>query len=190
MELIQISENKLKIMLSETDMIKYALDGESADYSKDETRRAFRHMLSRVRQMSGFDTRGERIFVQMYPSKGGGCEVFVTKLGDRKGEYFEVDTLSRTDVKKQTGNAYGFNSLENMLAVCRYLYNCRSDCRHEGKAFRDDRGNYFLSLPAGCSFAHSEEFSKQISPARLDAYIKEHGRCLIEQGAVEILGKL
>ncbi|MBQ4327619.1 MAG: adaptor protein MecA [Clostridia bacterium] len=190
MELIQISENKLKIMLSETDMIKYALDGESADYSKDETRRAFRHMLSRVRQMSGFDTRGERIFVQMYPSKGGGCEVFVTKLGDRKGEYFEVDTLSRTDVKKQTGNAYGFNSLENMLAVCRYLYNCRSDCRHEGKAFRDDRGNYYLALPAGCDFAHGEEFSKQISPARLDAYIKEHGRCLIESGAVEILGQL
>lgn len=190
MELIQISENKLKIMLSETDMIKYALDGESADYSKDETRRAFRHMLSRVRQMSGFDTRGERIFVQMYPSRDGGCEVFVTKLGDRKGEYFEVDTLSRTDVKKQTGNAYGFNSLENMLAVCRYLYNCRSDCRHEGKAFRDDRGNYYLALPESCKFAHCEEFSKQISPARLDAYIKEHGRCLIESGAVEILGQL
>ncbi len=190
MELIQISENKLKIMLSETDMIKYSLDGDEADYSRDETRRAFRRMLSCVRQMSGFDTRGERIFVQMYPSRGGGCEVFVTKLGDRKGDFFEVDTLSRTDVKRQTGDAYGFDSLENMLVVCRYLYSCRADCRGEGKAYRDDRGNYYLSLPAGCSFAHSEEFSKKISPARLDAYITEHGRCLIEHGAVEILGKL
>ena len=190
MELIQISENKLKIMLSETDMIKYSLDGEDADYSKDETRRAFRQMLSYVRQMSGFDTRGERIFVQMYPSRGGGCEVFVTKLGDRKGDFFEMGTLSKTDVKRQTGNAYGFESLEGMLAVCRYLYSCRADCRHEGRAYRDDRGNYYLALPSHCEFAHCEEFSKRISPARLDAYITEHGRCLIEQGAVEILGRL
>lgn len=189
MELIQISENKLKIMLSENDMIKYALDGDDTDYSKDETRRAFRAMLSHARELSGFDTRGERIFVQMYPSRGG-CEVFVTKLGDRKGEFFEVGTLSKTEVKRQTGDAYGFDSLENMLAVCRYLYNCRAECRQEGKAFCDDRGNFYLSLPAGCDFAHSAEFSRKVNPASLDAYITEHGRCIIERGAVEILGKL
>ena len=190
MELIQISENKLKIMLSENDMIKYALDGDDTDYSKDETRRAFRAMLSHARELSGFDTRGERIFVQMYPSRGGGCEVFVTKLGDRKGEFFEVGTLSKTEVKRQTGDAYGFDSLENMLAVCRYLYNCRAECRQEGKAFCDDRGNFYLSLPAGCDFAHSAEFSRKVNPASLDAYITEHGRCIIERGAVEILRKL
>ena len=164
MELIQISESKLKIMLSETDMIKYSLDGEELDYSNDETRRAFRRMLSRAREISGFDTRGERIFVQMYPSRGGGCEVFVTKLGDRKGDFFEVGTLAGTDVKRQTDDAYGFESLEGMLAVCRYLYNCRADCRSEGKAYRDDRGNYYLSLPSGCNFAHSEEFSSKVNP--------------------------
>lgn len=190
MELIQISENKLKIMLSETDMVKYALDTDDTDYSKDETRRAFRAMLLHARQLSGFDTRGERIFVQMYPSRDGGCEIFVTKLGDRKGEFFEVGTLAKTEVKRQTGDAYGFDSLENMLAVCRYLYNCRAECRQEGKAYRDDRGNYYLSLPAGCEFAHGEEFSRKVSLAGLDAYIAEHGRCIIERGAVEILGKL
>ena len=191
MELIQISESKLKIMLSEGDMARFSLDAIDGDYSKDETRRALRAMLSSVKEMSGFDTRGERIFVQMYPSRGGGCEVFVTKLGWEKGEAATVGIPAQTDVKRSPGVcAYGFESFNGILAVCRYLYNCRSDCRGEGKVFRDERGSYYLSLPAHCEFAHSEEFSKRVSPSQLDAYIGEHGKCLIERGAVEILGKL
>ncbi len=191
MELIQISESKLKIMLSENDMVKYSLDAIDSDYSRDGTRRALRSMLDSVKEMSGFDTCGERIFVQMYPSRGGGCEVFVTKLGGEKGDLTTVGIPTQTDVRKAPGAcAYGFDSFGGMLAVCRYLYNCRADCRGEGKAFRDERGSYYLSLPDHCTFAHSEEFSKRISPSRLDAYIAEHGRCLIERGAVEILGKL
>ncbi len=191
MELIQISESKLKIMLSDRDMAKYALDALDDDPSREDTRRALRLMLSDLREMSGFDTSGERIFVQMYPSRDGGCEVFVTKLGAEKGDLTTVGSPAGTDVRKiPTACAYGFDSFGGMLAVCRYLYNCRADCRGDGIAYRDERGNYYLSLPAHCSFAHSEEFSKTISPSQLDAYIAEHGRCLIERGAVEILGKL
>ena len=29
----------------------------------------------------GFDAVGERVFVQYYPEKHGGCEMFVTKIG-------------------------------------------------------------------------------------------------------------
>ncbi len=190
MELIQISESKLKIMLSETDMAKYSLDALDADYSKDETRRAFRSMLSSVKEISGFDTCGERIFVQMYPSRGGGCEVFVTKLGAEKGDVTLRSQAPSDAVKIPAASAYGFNSFEGMIAVCRFLYNCRAETRSEGSAYRDDKGNYYLSLPSGCDFAHWEEFSKRIGTKQLDAYIAEHGKCLIESGAVEILGKL
>lgn len=92
--------------------------------------------------------------------------------------------------KRGEDGAYGFDSFEGLIAVCRYLYNCRSGCRGEGRAYRDDRGRYYLSLPAGCDFAHGDEFSKRIGASGFDAYITEHGRCLIECGAIEILGKL
>ncbi len=78
MELILISESKLKIMLNESDMKEYKI-GEEADCADGSTRKAIRSLLDRVRDQIGFDTAGEEIFVQLYTSKRGGCELFVTK---------------------------------------------------------------------------------------------------------------
>lgn len=83
MELIVIDENKLKIMLSAPDMQHYELRAERMDCADEETRRAFRHIFHDARDRIGFDTEGERLFVQLYTSRGGGCEIFVTKLGER-----------------------------------------------------------------------------------------------------------
>ena len=40
MELIQIGENRLKVMLTEEDMRRYAIEFELLDYGNTETRRA------------------------------------------------------------------------------------------------------------------------------------------------------
>lgn len=82
MELIVIDENKLKIMLSAPDMRHYELRAERMDCADEETRRAFRHIFHDARDRIGFETEGERLFVQLYTSRGGGCEIFVTKLGE------------------------------------------------------------------------------------------------------------
>lgn len=78
MELILISNTKLKIMLDESDMRKYHLSNES-DCANAGTRKAIRSLLERARDQIGFNTEGEEIFVQLYTSKHGGCELFVTK---------------------------------------------------------------------------------------------------------------
>ncbi len=81
MELIIIDENKLKIMLTAPDMAHYELHTDRLNCANLATRRAFRHLFSDAREQIGFDTSGERLLVQLYTSRGGGCEIFVTKLG-------------------------------------------------------------------------------------------------------------
>ena len=78
MELILISNTKLKIMLNESDMQKYHIGSES-DCAEISTRKAIRSLLECARDQIGFNTDGEEIFVQLYTSKHGGCELFVTK---------------------------------------------------------------------------------------------------------------
>ena len=78
MELIPINNSKLKIMLDESDMKEYNISDE-ADCANGETRQAIRHILDRARDQIGFNTEGSEIFVQLYTSKRGGCELFVTK---------------------------------------------------------------------------------------------------------------
>ncbi len=90
MELIPINDSKLKIMLDEIDMKEYCIGAES-DCADTETRRAIRSILDLARDRVGFNTEGAEIFVQMYTSKKGGCELFVTKgesyIYDSDNEY-------------------------------------------------------------------------------------------------------
>ena len=96
MEVIMISNTKLKVMLSAEDMEKYSFDPEDcADIS---SRSAFRSILHEAREQCGFDAVGDRVFVQYYPSKSGGGEMFVTKLSGKtelceKSEFFERSEL-------------------------------------------------------------------------------------------------
>ncbi len=85
MELIIINQSKLKIMLTPPDMQRYELSAEQMDCADEQTRRAFRHIFDDARDRIGFDTTGEKLLVQLYTSREGGCEIFVTKLGDREG---------------------------------------------------------------------------------------------------------
>ena len=92
MELIVISHTKIKIMLAPMDMKLYELSPCSLDASNERTRSALRRILADADRESGFDTEGERLFVQLYASKDGGCEIFVTKLGKN------TDTSSSADI--------------------------------------------------------------------------------------------
>ena len=83
MELILIDKNKLKIMLTAPDMQHYALDTsrlEGMACTDTHTREVFRHIFHDAEAETGFHTEGEKLLVQMYTSKCGGCEIFVTKL--------------------------------------------------------------------------------------------------------------
>ena len=81
MELIVISESKLKIMLEKEDMKRYGLFGSELNYDDPPTRKKLLSILDKAKEECGFDTGSEKLLVQLYPSKDGGSEMFVTKLG-------------------------------------------------------------------------------------------------------------
>ena len=99
MELILISNTKLKIMLDESDMRKYHIENE-CDCAEGSTRRAIRSLLECARDQIGFNTDGEEIFVQLYTSKQGGCELFVTKCNTDRDRQDELkSTISDESAK-------------------------------------------------------------------------------------------
>ena len=106
MEIILISESKLKIALREEDLASFEIRADELDYSNTETKRMFWDLLTRAKHKTGFDTDGQRVLVQLYPSKDGGCEMFVTKIGlldeakDEKGCSQAYERLS-SQIKKQ-----------------------------------------------------------------------------------------
>ena len=137
MEFILINENKIKVMLTEQDLKEFEIDAEDLDYSNTDTKRMFWDILSRAKHSTGFDTDGHKVLVQLYPSRHGGCELFVTKIGElcpaedgcmlsSKPSETQTDkrsakSRSKAQIEKQDSSAFIFESLSDLLCVCRRL---------------------------------------------------------------------
>ena len=199
MELIVINENKLKITLSESDMKQYSLDCNTADYDNTETRKAFWSILDEVKQKTGFDAASQKIFVQLYPSKKGGCEMYVTKLGaNRHQKETEADTEPiRLQPLHRRRAAYSFGSSEELISVCRRL--SEIGFSDKSAAWRSNiDGKYFLILEEPeenaylplneCSFIF--EYGKSENLKHTLLFLHEHADCICHADAVESLSNL
>ena len=196
MELILISENKLKITLTECDMKQYDLDCDDIDYDNTETRKAFWSILDEAKHRTGFDAASQRVFIQLYPSKEGGCEMYVTKIALKTESKKEATPslallpLSRRHV------AFKFSSLDGLISVCRRL--CAIDFSGKSESYKTDDGKYVLIIDEPeenayiglCEHSFIDEFGKRENLKNIRLTINEHGECICPENAVEILGAL
>ncbi len=215
MELIRIGDSKLKITMTLDDMTQYDLDCDTMDYDNSETRKAFWAILDRAKLACGFDATGDRVFVQLYPSKKGGCEMYVTKLpllcADRREGERTRSPLPRSSHASQTTTvpnphtgdseererlgAYRFEGLEALIRVCRQLSAHGYDA--QSSAYRDEKGRFYLLLRerAGAfgtpvaEYAFITEFGTPENARTIRLYISEHGSPICEGNAVTTLAR-
>lgn len=202
MEWIRISTNKLKIMLSAEDAEHYALNCENADYADLMTREAFKEILTDVRQETGFDATEDKVYIQMYPSKEGGCELFVTKLGllltedDHEapsGDTHRAGNTSKSAKHPQTvrkkSTSFSFSSLEHLTALCRRL---STSYTGESEVWLDECDNWWLILTEDIdpkarqnAFCFIREYGQMTNVEKARALLPEHGRPICLSGAVQ-----
>ena len=216
MELIMISSSKLKIMLSADDMTKYAL-GTDIDYADIKTRQAFRSILNEAREKTGFDAESEKIYIQLYPSKKGGCEVYITKIDDDSECEYDIPHIKTSETKalcktlerstgiipapkrhlaKERKRAYSFLSSEYLVCVCRRLLSI--GWKGQSSAYRDENGKFYILLKEKSSqeLTHLDKLSFIFEYGNVEnhnsiiKYLGEHGKTICKVGAVEKLGVL
>ena len=192
MELILINESKLKIMLSPDDMQKYELCCDSVDYSSTETRRAFWNILDQAKHRTGFDAASERVYIQLYPSRDGGCEMYVTKIG-----MICTPQVHGTDAKPrivQNDIACVFPDMTSLLRACKAVLERKIACK--SRAYTGDAGSCMLFLRIDLRSSDTErlafigEFGEIYDCALAQAYANEHYRCICKENAVQTLARL
>ncbi len=185
MELIPINDSKLKIMLDESDMKELNIY-EEADCANSETRHAIRSILERAKAQIGFNTEGSEIFVQLYTSRKGGCELFVTK---------GMSTKTKDKKPIQHHMVFSFECLRDMCAVCRILQ--KQGIHLESSAYIGEDGKYYIvfkdtgmsaySRLGKLSFIH--EYGNREHTEHINTYLYEHAREICRDNAVEILSE-
>lgn len=187
MELIVINSRKLKIMMTSEDMAEYELKCENIDYDNAKTRRAFRCIFERVKQKTGFDASSERVFVQLFPSKGGGCEMYITKL---TGGVVQEKGVSSEGKRMEI---YRFERFEWLAAACARLRSI--GYTGESSAYYDLIKNRYFLMMSECALSalgapSVSEFGLSVDTASASLYIKEYCRCICGEDAVSVLCKM
>lgn len=181
MEMIMINPWRLKVVMDADDMEKYELSGsrESANTRKS----ALRMILHKAKEQTGFDSKGRRILVRMFPSRDGGCEMFVTRLGEAgEGETRDAAVLGCATARDGM-SVYLFVTFSDLISACRRLR--AAGYRDESAAYMDEnRSAWYLVIcsasPLACEMGGVLMRSGAIS------YINEHCS-LICDSAVSVL---
>ena len=209
MELIRISDSKLKIMLTPTDMCHFELCNDNLGTDSIKTRKAFRHLMDEVKKQTGFEADDRHVSIQYFPSREGGCEMFVTNHPDRspvmcakEEKSLAKSTNALFPSPQKAGGvfrkdcAYRFDDLNHLLQVCNRLWTI--GYIGESSAFRDEKKQYYLILTVLCASPFSmpdelgfvPEYGYWENPSFLKPYIREHGQLLCAPNAVEQLASL
>ena len=213
MELIRISDRKLKIMLTATDMCHFDLNVENFGEDSAQMHRAFRRLLNEIRVKTGFEADNNHISVQYFPSREGGCEMFISNLSNDDSESgvcsdpaFATRIQPREGMqirpfKKHSGSfkkdcAYRFSVLQHLLQACKRLSGVGFII--ESIAYRDEKDVYFLFLTimSPSPFSTPEELDCVVeygsieNASHLRLYIREHATVICPSNAVEQLSEL
>lgn len=209
MDYLRIGESKLKIAMTKDDLRFYGMDLTALDYASTETRRAFWAILDDAKHATGFDAAATKVCVQIYTSKTGGCEMFITStpsvlspspLSDDKSMALTVCGV----LPKLYGESVCyFETLTNLLAACKILfeqgYNCGSSAWQMSRRHtQPTQDGYYLYLAGNESQSSVRtvnssgilaEFGKPMDDLNR-SYLSEHCIPLVEDHAVERLSAL
>ena len=201
MEFDFINESKLKILLNAQDLDEFELSAEELDYSSTETKRMFWDILSRAKKRTGFDTDGHRVLVQLYPSKDGGCEVFVTKIIPLCEETDGCPALENPRKKKKSPSktsytVFSFETLKALSSACRGLL--RTGYNGDSFAYIDEKKRWYLLLAdldfSGYTpmdeYSFLLEFGSIENTETYKSYLSEHGKQICGSDAVQKLSLL
>ena len=194
MNIILISDDRLKVVLTDRDLSGYGIRIEDIDYGNTETKRVFWTILDKAKNETGFDAALSRIFIQIYPDSRGGCEMYVSRISDR-GSRRCTDGVRCAIGGESDGETvehiYRFSGLDSLISACRALmaygfsgfasaYACDSaECYLIIKVAleAEERVVFYLS-------EYGESYVSRYGKWRL----MEHCRLISEGNAVSILG--
>ena len=195
MDFLKINENKLKITLSAAELEEWGVCAEDMDGADLRSRTLLRKLLRRAEEEVGFFTERLRTLVQLYVSRDGGCEIFVSRLPSP--DDLSESLCAESPVCHGSSSAvFSFDHLAELLSVCRRLR--QLGYAEASSAFRGSDKKYYLCLegaeltwelqPSKYTFIY--EYGTRESECAVRQMLREYGHLICPSDAVAQLGIL
>ncbi len=210
MELIVINENKLKIIMSKADMTRYGLDENEFHLSVSNAKEILSKILLCSTVKTGFESisADDKILLQLYPERHGGCELYVTRLSVSNGDILEEDENMAQEnyLLPQATNAYikhemegtvcySFDDLSSITSASRALMGYENE--DNSSLYRGENGKYYVFIKNTAvenkkspRLSVLSEFGELENAHSAFLSLCERGECICERNAISILAKI
>ena len=185
MEFMKIGHDSLKITLSAKEAKMYDLE-EGSTLDSEEMKNTFTKLLLRAKKEIGYRYAGERVVAEIFSSKNGGCEIFLSYADDQAGEQRE------TKYKKTLSSVFMSERLEDVILLFKRI----KDVGFRGKSslYLDEiNERYYIILEdreiKDGKYLFVHEYARQQKSNSI-AYIEEHCKGIKEHKAVEYFSKI
>ncbi len=185
LRIIRISNNTIKIVLTQQDLIMLEIDFSKCDRNSPESKKLVDILLNLLRR-SGFYDIGSKIFVEIFEEFTGGCVVYITKKNNYKPN---SESSSLLDVMFQT------DSVKELIELCSMLESSigifiRSSILY----YSDNIYRLLISFPK----THIKQVARTIKKLKcyssndrlVIAQTKEHYNLLINSNALNKISEL
>lgn len=195
MEFLLIGESKIKIVLSSAEAKKQGLDTSSTDVSGPLARRVLWRILDMAKTEVGFDPKGDKVLIQLYPLANGGCELFVTKLGILSESSARLVSKSdRIAMLSKSRSLYRFDDLSDIISASRAVKSITGDLSPKSDVYLDG-DKYYLSIEEYGKGGEPVEFPCILEfgmglTAELSSYIYEHADRLTDGDGIDRFSSL
>ena len=195
MEFLLIGESKIKIVLSSAEAKKQGLDTSSTDVSGPLARRVLWRILDMAKTEVGFDPKGDKVLIQLYPLANGGCELFVTKLGILSESSARLVSKSdRIAMLSKSRSLYRFDDLSDIISASRAVKSITGELSPKSDVYLDG-DKYYLSIEEYGKGGEPVEFPCILEfgmglTAELSSYIYEHADRLTDGDGIDRFSSL
>lgn len=187
MEFLLIGESKIKIVLSREEAEEVHLVEMNINHA--DSRRAFWRIIGRAKEEVGFDPKGDKLLIQLYPMKDS-LEIFVTKLGLLPDSSARLVAKSdKVSLLSKKRSLYAFMCLNDLILASRAVKALVGNVHLESDVYLA-RERYFLSIEEYGKGGEVMEFPCILEfatpcAAELSSYISEHSTCLAKGDGIE-----
>ena len=192
MEILKIGKQAVKVSLNVQETIKYKITT-TEELSEAEIKENFSLLLNEIKKKTDFSYANKKIFTEIFPSKDGGCEIYISCIGTEADNIVYKEKSTETDTKKKlTPSIYVFDGIEELLNVS-YRLNEIKHSRKSSIFYDNEKNRYFLILEdinvKNIKYAFLLEYAKYIKGS-VHVFLKEHYKCLINKDAIKVLSSL
>lgn len=143
MKLYREGKCQIRIHLTKEDLDEMEITPEEMDYDSKKGKRILRELFDIAKRETGFDTKGEKIYIQLYPIEKGGCDLFITKIQS-----------------EETADCFFFSSFDTFFAAMEHAPNLPFDA----VIYQNLKNEHFYTvLPSQCVPNVFYEFGEKIT---------------------------